>query len=59
VTCSAPIGNVDCLGTNENGANNGAITTTQNATSPAATGDNLKITLDVESSIGDVEVIRQ
>ncbi|HEY2699939.1 MAG TPA: PspC domain-containing protein [Pseudonocardiaceae bacterium] len=59
VTCSAPIGNVDCLGTNENGANNGAITTTQNATSPAAAGDNLKITLDVESSIGDVEVIRQ
>jgi hypothetical protein len=50
---------VDCLGTNENGANNGAITTTQNATSPAAAGDNLKITLDVESSIGDVEVIRQ
>jgi phage shock protein PspC (stress-responsive transcriptional regulator) len=59
VTCSAPIGTVECLGSHENGANNGAITTTQNATGPAATGDNLKITLDVESSIGDVEVIRQ
>ena len=59
VTCSAPIGNVDCLGTRQNGANNTALTTTQNAPNPTATGDNLKITLDVESSIGDVEVIRQ
>jgi phage shock protein PspC (stress-responsive transcriptional regulator) len=52
--CHAPIGNVDCLGSHENGANNGSINASQNGTD---TG--LKITLDVESSIGDVEVIKQ
>ena len=53
-TCHAPIGNVECLGSHENGANNGSISASQ-----PSTGDNLKITLDVESSIGDVEVIKQ
>lgn len=59
VTCRSSIGNVDCLDRQENGANNGTVTATQTATDPNPTGDNLKITLDVASSIGDVEVIRR
>jgi hypothetical protein len=59
VTCSSPIGTVECLGSHENGANNDTITTSQTATNPNHTGDNLKITLDVESSIGNVEVIKR
>ncbi|HEY4023522.1 MAG TPA: PspC domain-containing protein [Pseudonocardiaceae bacterium] len=53
VTCHAPIGNVDCLDMHENGANNDAIHATQNDPS-----DNLKITLDVNASIGNVEVTK-
>ncbi|HEX4221033.1 MAG TPA: PspC domain-containing protein [Pseudonocardiaceae bacterium] len=53
VTCHAPIGTVDCLNMREDGPNNTAVTATQNDPS-----DNLKITLDVSSSIGDVEVTR-
>lgn len=53
VTCQAPIGTVNCLDVHEDGANNGAVHTSQNDPS-----DNLKITLDVSSSIGDVEVMQ-
>jgi phage shock protein PspC (stress-responsive transcriptional regulator) len=53
VTCHAPIGNVECLDVREDGANNSAVHASQNDPS-----DNLKITLDVDSSIGDVEVMK-
>jgi predicted membrane protein len=52
VTCHAPIGTVNCLDVREDGANNNSIRAIQNDPS-----DNLKITLDVGSSIGDVEVM--
>lgn len=52
-TCHSPIGNVDCLGQREDGANNDTIHASQNDPS-----DNLKIVLDVGSTIGNVEVIR-
>jgi phage shock protein PspC (stress-responsive transcriptional regulator) len=51
VTCHSPIGNVDCLGQHESGPNNDTIHATQNDPS-----NNLKIILDVGSTIGDVEV---
>jgi phage shock protein PspC (stress-responsive transcriptional regulator) len=52
VTCHAPVGTVNCLDMREDGANNNSIRAIQNDPS-----DNLKITLDVGSSIGDVEVM--
>ena len=50
-TCHSPIGNVDCLGQHESGGNNDTLRATQNDPS-----NNLKIILDVGSTIGDVEV---
>jgi phage shock protein PspC (stress-responsive transcriptional regulator) len=51
VTCHSPIGNVDCLGQHASGPNNNTVHATQNDPS-----NNLKIVLDVGSTIGDVEV---
>ncbi|HJP75286.1 MAG TPA: PspC domain-containing protein [Pseudonocardiaceae bacterium] len=53
VTCTSSIGTVNCLDVREDGANNDTVHATQNDPS-----DNLKITLDVSSSIGDVEVVK-
>jgi len=64
VDCHSGVGSVTCLGQTSSGANNGTIHATQNDTG-GNNGDNgngsgntsgLKIILDVNSSIGDVEV---
>jgi hypothetical protein len=54
VNCHAGVGSVNCLGQQSSGANNGTVHATQNDTDLATNG--LKIVLDVNSSIGDVEV---
>ncbi len=50
-TCHSPVGNVNCLGQHESGPDNSTIHASQNDPS-----NNLKIILDVGSTIGDVEV---
>jgi hypothetical protein len=52
-TCTSSIGDINCLDMRESGANNDTVHATQNDPS-----DNLKIVLDVSSSIGDVEVMK-
>lgn len=52
-SCTSSIGDVNCLDVHESGPNNNTVSATQNDPS-----DNLKIVLDVSSSIGDVEVIK-
>ncbi|HEX3782362.1 MAG TPA: PspC domain-containing protein [Pseudonocardiaceae bacterium] len=53
VSCHAGVGSVNCLDQHSDGANNGTIHTSQN---DGSGNHNLKILLDVNSSIGDVEV---
>jgi predicted membrane protein len=51
-TCSASLGDVDCLGQQDSGPNGQTLHATQTATQ----GDKLTIVLDVHGSLGDVEV---
>jgi phage shock protein PspC (stress-responsive transcriptional regulator) len=51
-TCSASLGDVDCLGQQDSGPNGQILHATQTATQ----GDKLTIVLDVHGSLGDVEV---